>query len=446
MVTIEVTIELLTPLLLGERKRGNVYVTYTHVPGAVLRGAVAQPYIEACPHPDSLNDHVHCPEKCDFYRLFFARPAPRFGPCYPTLARLSYPLPATAQSCKYHPGFAHTPEQHGIQDTLIPLWVFEYLAFEEKKALPEVYDPHCAVCKNEVALEQVSGFWEPAGRNEYYQPRPRISRVSRTAIDRRRGTAAEEMLYTLEMVSEQMDSGRYDENHRPKSSPTRFKGLVWVKEDDADLMKRRLEEITAIGGATSRGLGRVRVTARHVDAPPLLITREDAKSLVAAAAGEIPFEPRHRGHPAEAGLVDRIRAFNRVLWEEFARYAAHAEPPRGSLYFTVNLLSDAILGGVGEPVTLLPQMLAGAERVRAWASHGLVSGWSGALKLPRTVHLAIKAGSVFLYRLRAEDVDAVFTALQELERLEREGLGRERERGYGWVQICLPFHQEVKPK
>lgn len=100
MTTIEVTVDLLTPLLLGEHKQGNVYATQTHIPGAVLRGAIAQPYIEACP-PRShkcLHDHARCPEKCDFHRLFFAQPAPRFGPCYPAQARLSYPLPATAGS------------------------------------------------------------------------------------------------------------------------------------------------------------------------------------------------------------------------------------------------------------------------------------------------------------------------------------------------------------
>jgi hypothetical protein len=155
---------------------------------------------------------------------------------------------------------------------------------------------------------------------------------------------------------------------------------------------------------------------------------------------------RHRGHPAEAGMVDRIWAFNRTLQEAFARYADCAEQVREKLYFTVDLLSDAILGGVGEPQTLLPETLAGAKRMRCWAGHGRVSGWSGAFKLPRTVHLAIEAGSVFLYELPATDGDTVHAALQELEELEREGLGRERERGCGLVQICSPFHQEVEPK
>lgn len=446
MIAIEVTVELLTPLLLGKRKQGNVYATQTHIPGAVLRGAVAQPYIEVCAQPDYLHDHARCPEKCDFHRLFFAQPAPRFGPCYPAQARLSYPFPATARTCKYHPGFAHTSDHHGIQDTLIPLWTFEHLAFERERALPEVYDPHCAVCEDGVSLEPANGFWEPGSPGRYYQPRPRVTRVSRTAIDRRRGTAAEEMLYTLELVSERMKSGRYDEREHSQDTPTRFKGLVWVQEADADLLAERLEAITAIGGATSRGLGRVRVTTQRRRVSPTSITRQDAEELVAAAKGETSFEPRPRGHPTEAELVDRIRALNGALQKEFARYADYAEPPRERLYFTVDLLSDTILGGVGEPETLLPETLTGAKRVRCWAGHSQVSGWSGAFRLPRTVHLAIEAGSVFLYELPAKDVGAVLAALQQLEELEREGLGRERERGCGLVQICSPFHQEVKPK
>jgi CRISPR/Cas system CSM-associated protein Csm4 (group 5 of RAMP superfamily) len=46
-------------------------------------------------------------------------------------------------------------------------------------------------------------------------------------------------------------------------------------------------------------------------------------------------------------------------------------------------------------------------------------------------------GSVYLYRVRGAPPEALEPILS---RLEDRGLGSDRERGYGQVMICLPFH------
>jgi len=430
MVELEVTIELRTPLLLGARKLGTVTESLQFLPGAMLRGALGRLLARECGHPPG--NHIGC----DFASIFHADVQPRFGPCYPALSTLSFPFPATARQCKYYPGFRDQDEEaHGIHDALIPIFAYEEVSKERRI---EVYRPRCRDC--EAQLDPVSGFYEPFGET-YWQPKPHLMRLSRTAINRRRRVAAEELLYTLEMLSEQM-SGPPDHKGRVTPVPTRLRGLVWAAdESQAVRLQELLKKVKQLGGSTSRGLGAVTITVepRWETPPP---DPPDAAQQLVKAASKLDFE--HVNVP-EGSLAYRVAQFNAALLKALKAYSGY-QPPPGCVFFTVDCLSDVIWPNGGLPTALLPERFAGAQRVRAFSLPQRVSGFSGATGLMRTPQLAAGRGSVFLYCLNNITPEAVKSMLDVLQKAEREGLGRDRERGYGWVQICSPFHQEVKPK
>ncbi|RQW79960.1 MAG: CRISPR-associated RAMP protein Csx10 [Methanothrix sp.] len=437
MVPLEVTIQLNSPLFLGAQKQGNVSETLTFLPGTTLRGAMGKLLAEQCGHcPDAHSD-------CDFAVIFSEKIQPRFGPCYPSLSSFSYPFPATARQCKHYPGFKsknknETDDYHGIHDILIPLFANEEAIAHSSKNHQKIkaYRPECEICN--AKLEPVSGFYESSGR-AYLHPRPRIMRLSRTAINRRRNVAADQLLYTLELISEQI-SGLSDPNGHAHFEPTKFRGKIWA-EDEAQsaLLEKMLPMITHIGGATSRGLGSVAVRVEK----PLRKTQpepENAAEELANAASKLDF-----GLKAPSGsLTYRLALFNQALNDAF-KADSDLALNHPSLYFSVDCLSDVVFPKGGLQTTLLPEKFAGARRMRSFSKPARLSGFSGATGLMRSPQLAIGRGSVFLYRLEPATPESVKSALEILYAAENQGLGQNKERGFGLVQICSPFHLEVKP-
>ncbi|RLC92544.1 MAG: CRISPR-associated RAMP protein Csx10 [Chloroflexi bacterium] len=430
MVELEVTVELRTPLLLGARKQGTVVETLNSLPGAMLRGALGRLLARRCGHPPDA--HVGC----DFAAIFRADVQPRFGPCYPAQSEFSAPFPATARQCKYYPGFkAQDKEAHGIHDALIPLYAYEEVSQHQ---WVKVYQPYCRICN--AKLEPVTGFYESLG-NSYWQPRPRVRRLSRTAINRRRRVAAEKLLYTLELLSERMSGPPLNSDEAP-SVPTRLRGKVWAADDaQAERLLELLPQVTQLGGGTSRGLGVVTITVEpRWDTPPT--EPSDAVRQLAEAASDLDFE---RVEAQAGSLTHRLARFNAVLLKALREYPDY-RPPAGRLYFTVDCLSDVVWLNGGLPTALLPEQFAGARRARTFSLPRRLSGFSGATGLMRTPQLAAGRGSVFLYCLDNATPEAVSSMLAVLQMAESDGLGRDRERGCGWVQICSPFHLEVMPK
>lgn len=455
MEELKITIELRAPLLVGDPRPSptrQVQETARYLPGGVLRGAVGSQLARACGH-DALS-HTRSDGKaiCDFGRVFMVEPPPRFGPCYPVgrAGQQSYPFPATARTCKYHPGFLPDDEEgevHGIQDVLIQQWVIEAI-HERTGRLPD----YPLRCHCDAKLEAIGpGVYEPQneaayhrGEGDYRQPRLRRQRFSRVAIDRRRQVTADELLYTLEVIAEQMDTGRRDPKQHWRRQPglTRLAGRVWASAGVGPLA-RQLKTLTRLGSNTARGLGAVRV---RVDGPYPVMEEtpgERFEALVAAIRGETSWE---QAAGRETDLVSRLARFNGALRQMCDDY--DLDRPEGTLFFCIDLLSDTIWPQGGVASGLLPGQLAGgARRVRAFASAHVHGAWHTAARMMRRTALAIDAGSVFFYQLpNAGELAHLATTLRALEALEREGAGLERERGYGWVQICAPFHLEVKPK
>lgn len=462
MVKLEVTIELAGPLLVGSKKLGTVYETLDYLPGSVLRGVVAETLMHEwpldrrrIPHPDK------CPDRasCTFCQLFYPEtgPQPRFGNCYPAV-EWSFPLPATARTCKDRPGFRRDEydpnERHGIFDILIRQVAFEE-ALRSKKPLPYIYQPRCPRCGAKV--EPQSGFYALLG-DRFHAPRTLPHRLSRTAISRRRGSAEEEMLYTLGVLGERMDIDFLEDNGTPVKQVTTLRGAVWVSEEGVKWMKEALTQLERLGGARSRGLGKVasikiepvvesevafglfldRVEVGDFALPPKFQQREDLDE---------PLRPE--------GIGERLLCFNYRIQAEQAFYAKLGVPVFDKRwYFSLDLISDAILHDDGLPTLHLTPEAAGlggeglpkVQLERCFVRRGYRSGWSGAYGLPREVKLAVTMGSVYLYSVEAAGREENERLLEALHRLETDGIGGERERGFGHLLVCSPFHLEVKAR
>jgi CRISPR-associated Csx10 family RAMP protein len=403
-----VVVQLTSPVLLGTEANEAYYKpTRIYISGSVLRGSLAQEMMAACQHgPEEPHDG------CDFGRLFCAEAAPVFEHLYPTspaAREFSFPAPLTARSCKYHPGFMTTRDKdeqgHGVGDILIRQAIFEQM-LKSRLTLPALYEPRCPGCSGDV--DSFDEFLVMIGAGRFDSISVPVRRTSRTAIDRQRAVAADGQLYTLEMI-EPLDGHR---------RPTVFQGRVRGSPAQLELLSRWLPRVSSIGGSRSRGLGYVNVRA---------------------------IDPGSTADPLPS-LRERLAAFNEEVQQEWSFYEqiAGAEPlPGDVLFFSLDLLSPAILTWQGVPITApLPKMLGFGDNVeleRAFADYETVGGWHMGAGLPRRKQMAVTMSSVFLYRSQGPSL----TELEEqLISLEVDGIGSDHTRGFGRVVVCLPFHYQ----
>jgi CRISPR-associated protein Csx10 len=336
-------------------------------------------------------------------------PAARFSNALP--ARAADPwvrvLPATAMSCKRRPGF-HAPgddPRHGVFDTLI-----DRACWEQLRPAAFTYDPHCPECL--ARADTYAGFYAPhSAVGAHFQRRAIAQRVlTRVAIDRRRGTAAEGQLYSPLAIAEVMAYGEED------YEPTRFLGLAWGLKPQE---RAELEHVDVLGGRRSSGLGRVRVEVHDQD------TADD--------------------------LPDRLHAFNRAFRERWAlmaecgpTYTPDWSPDAWTL-FSVGLQTEAALLEDGWRPTIVfsaAQLAAAglaAEPVRAWASARVAGGWNIRWNRHRPTALTTPAGAVYLFRTQASEAEVVAA----LKQLEEHGIGARRAEGYGIVRCCDEFHVQA---
>jgi len=406
MARIDFQVRTLSPLYVGQLNPTGLYgATHHYLPGAVLRGALAEVLLAHCTQPDYGRSHDRCPDKdaCPFYALFGDGNRPIFHNAYPIAAPgggPSYPMPLTALTCRSARGFCDPKkpeEHHGVFDQLIALAACEEALglWEEQCGGPLLAPPErkCPICEDKT--DTLDGFYEGTLAEGFIGARAKIRRRSQTAINRSRGTAAEAMLYTQETIVPN----------------TYLRGSVLAEADQIQVLKDALPRVEALGRGRSRGLGRVLIEVKP---------------------------PRH-----ESALLDRIIAFNERL--RAARRLYHEDLPALSAewFFTLDLLSDTQFTCKGLPYAHPDpaewELPAGTEvtLVRAFAHHGTAGGWVVGARLPRRTAPVAVMGSVYLYRVRGAPPEALQPALS---RLESQGLGAERERGYGQVMICLPFH------
>ena len=390
-------IEVRSPLHIGiaPMGEGEYLLTQPSIPGSALRGALAEVLIEGGMDPES----------AAFRSLFDGDRAVRFEPAYPsTSTTQGYPFPLTARWCKAKSGFPPpevSPSQwgdyHGAFDILVSQFVFEEQVAQMEKGtpLPFLEKPRCPHCWGSVEPAKGSYIWDEVSDQPSAAPRTDLARHTHTAINRARGVAEDGMLYTVETIE----------------PGTLLRGHVWVEDGEADRVRDALGRITRLGRGTRRGQGRVAM------------------------------EPL--ADPPTDGVRARIEALTALVRKERAFYAHlynRPEPKEDEYYFTLDLLSPAVFGD-GVAAKLEPDdwgLPEGVTLVRRFVATKVVGGWWTVARLPHPTALAVSEGSVFLFKAPAgTDLDRLAA---RLDQLRAEGIGQLRERGYGAVVACAPFH------
>jgi len=419
MHKLELTLTLEAPLEVGRQKPGgSVSEVERYVTGTVIRGAIAGQMLRQA----GLANTEQSPGG-DFAKLFTDDDAAIFTHGYPQFGETGERcrvLPATAVSSKAKPGFkkhgdsessdSKNSKSLGVFDTLIDRFCTERLGL--------IYDP---VDSEYQRVEPFSGFYGQEGKI-YKSVSLETRLLTRVGINRRRSTAEDEILYSIEVLNE-VQSAKGQE--KPQS-PTVLKSQVYA-EDDTLLahLQAYLSSLGVLylGGSRSRGLGKVSVAVS---------------------------EPK----PEATDLRSRWESFNKELFDRYQKWATAfglSTPLDSSrTFFTLDLQSEAILrDGWRRTMVISEAMLAemlgieeGRDEIKlqaCYSSSDSRSGWNAAWGLMKDVELVTTSGSVFFFSVPSAGFDEIW--LPALERLEWLGVGDRTPEGFGQVQVCSPFHK-----
>jgi CRISPR-associated protein Csx10 len=408
-----------SPLHIGDESNvGNFLYTRVAIPGATLRGVIAARVLEACTQTQGEVDHAQCPDRdvCPFWQIFEDEQEPYFGFAYPGRRAPAYPFPLTARTCKLHPGYrTKDADAHGVHDVLIDQFVYNLLAdpsfpgrddlqlglagrwADLKTPMPD----RCPTCQSPLTPPQGAYVRNDDGTPDH-AGRLGVRRATHVGINRARAVAEDNLLYTQETIE-------------PAEEGMAFYARVVVPRKQADALRGYLSNGYHVGRGCSRGLGSVKLSIYQ--------------------------EPTY--NPAD--LRRRTADFALAVRATLGQYQVYDQRISldlpGSL-FTLTLRSPAILHAYGMPtLQATPELLKlpHTTLLCAWARPEVVTGWDAAAQLPRRTHLAVRAGSVFLYWVSPQLTEE--TLWQRLQEIELEGIGEERPRGYGQVTVCAPFHR-----
>jgi len=410
------------PLYIGKRKVLSRFMeTEDQIPGSRIRAALALKLLEECKAPEFKENHTDCPQKenCPFWILIGNdfKNGVRFTDARTSLENeFSHPPLSTMKTCKVYPGFRtdrDDEEKHGVFDIAIPSIVTEEL----KETLIILYYQKCFECGEDAKPYTKTFIIKQENKSSKDLKANRHSLTS-VGIDRNTETQKEGVLYSLDVINQ----------------GTEFVGRVFGTDEEILLLEEKIRELNGmlfLGGERSSGYGRTQV--------------EIKKGLLA------------KDSFIKEGLKERIEKFNekiKEVWGEFEVFSKAAKNPQ-EVYFTVDFISKAFLkNSLGEPVLVLKgeelksiliqngfTEVPGIELVRAFSSPEHFIGWSTAWGLPKPSGLAVKGGSVMIYKVKIMTDEL----LRALEYLEKEGIGERKEEGFGEVVICHPFHREVLP-
>lgn len=405
MKRINLEIKALSPLAIGRQKPGgSISEAESYIPGTVIRGAIAAYILKRTTESIANSD--------DFHSLFLGDNPAIFHNAYPAIidgrnepqtgVRV---IPATALSSKNKSGFK-TKRNHGVFDTMIDRFCAE--------SYGNLYDPNCP--QDGGRVDSFTGFYSEIS-GKYYSHTATTRLLTRVGINRRRATSEERVLYSIEVLNESQTQGK-------KEKPVVYTGAILVADELAESLQSLIhnhQEDLRLGGATSRGLGRVKITAKS----PV-----DAKAVKPAVA-------------------ERIKQFENKLqkrWDEWK--LIYREPLQDLIknrtYFTIDLQSDAILKEKWQRTTVISedmlQEFAGVEDANlklhtAYSSYDYLSGWNSAWGLMKDVELITNKGGVYLFSTNQPDI-----WLDKLGDLEINGVGERTCEGFGQIRVCDEFH------
>lgn len=405
MTTYQLKLRTRSPLVIAARHAaiGGATQTLDYIPGSVLRGALAAALLGEGHRVDST-----------IFQSLFVRNLVRFGNLYPSqagIAAASWPLPATAWSCKIHEGFL--PEEGELPSPLDGHGVMDTLASQ----LADTWSQHerCTRTRCGCQREPIAGYYVQKKKGTYVRPQPDRRLITRTAIDGRWGSARSSYLYTVEAIEEDQD----------------FIGFIHASKDASDAVlaafQRKGRSPLRLGLGRSRGLGEVEIVG--------------APSQISGHLGlDQPLSERCQRPELNNGLhkltPDRF-AFSITLYsdailpDDFARYQSSlndsawrrlvrfaGQPPSGS--------------------TAWPQSVRyawGATAIRPVYNWRFAAGWGKR----SSEEMAVARGSVFVFTAEVAEQPGV---LALLEQFEANGIGRRRAEGFGEIVVGHPWHQE----
>lgn len=405
--TVPVTARLLAPVVIKRDRQSERSESVRSVAGTLVRGALAALYLQQHGQADAA-----------FGRVFLNEATCRFGPLDPG----SYVFPLTAASCK------RGRLRHALAD-LLWLRVAQHHLAGPLTEEAEAGWRQCARCGAD--LKAQDGFWRGDGGRLREMTGDRREATAHVGIDRRTGTAAESMFYTLEALA-------------PSGAEADLYG--WLRADDEALnsvgrILRTEDGRISIGHARTRGYGDVLLrlgepTAEDVQDLRAQVDRwtrwsRELNEVLAAP----PFRLADRGpdgfffglsFPTGAVLVDR-----------FLRYTL--DPAQMIDWLPPMPTAAAAFPLQDRPAR--PLDTGGAVRwVAAVTRHARLRGWNSAHGLPRQDEWMVARGAAYVYRFEGErhKREALFARLGALA---EEGVGLRRNEGFGVVAVSDEFHR-----
>ncbi len=400
------------PLLIRDKKGvGNILQTKDYIPGTTLRGALAFAYLTL--NGNSAEDET--------FRKFFLENKIRYGPSYPVESGANYPsqpIPATARSCKYNPGFIiklpiQKDEPHGVLDILFP-WIF-YLWNEKnnanfphqyRKCLPDTWglNVQCGA-----PIEPFTGFYFIDKNYKFKKIEIKKRLIQRTAINEWTQTAAANKLYSIEFIEEGQD----------------FIAEIWIDDSIQGDFKQFIDDKNEIliGGKKNIASGRVSIELKD---PTPFPNREELKQRFDNINNAFAQFCQTHGK----NLTDNFTFFTATLQSDAIIQDKWFQYKN---FIDIHDLKSAIQNGD-------PSILDSFNLFHSWINTDTIAGWNLApnYKLPRRNELIIKAGSVFVY-ISEKGVNAN-KLIGLLEQIEANGIGDRTTEGFGAIRFCDEFH------
>ncbi|GAB4193372.1 MAG: hypothetical protein OHK0022_08170 [Roseiflexaceae bacterium] len=382
---VRLSITALSPLAFPERKPGDQFrPSQPFVPGGVIYGA--------------LGERCYAPERFAALRCHNAYPAKQGD----TWVR---PLPSSALRPKGQDGAP-------VYDALV-----ERVCWQRQEPRALVYSP----------TDSQGRAWDRADLPFYtlhHQPDLLHSRnvtrrmLTRVAISRQSGTAADQQLYSPLVLSEV--------NSNARDEPAIFVGSAVLPDGDDEALEA-LKGITHLGGRQTSGLGRVKIEVSYSDPDGAAAIKQRILHL-------------------SERFQRQAQLYQQLGGTEWSILGTDEDAHR--LIFTVNLLSDTILTEHGwlPSYTLSEQFLEELTGIRAELLAASIdpivcAGWNVLWQRPKHTAPGLRKGGVFVFqaehRLTSEHYE-------RLAHLQIDGIGERRQEGYGQIRICDEFHMEQR--
>jgi CRISPR-associated protein Csx10 len=444
MIRIKLEITALSPLAIAAKKPGSVSEAEDHIPGSVIRGAIASQILQLSNQLiPGISEQNLILNGGDFESLFLGDERAIFQNAYPAVAKVPdesnsgktkselfsrvvndevMVLPTTAVSSKTNPGFL--TKGNGVFDTLIDRFCADAYNYPYDPS-----DPESLKKKTDARVEPYSSFYTKTNDNKYRSHSISTRFLTRVGINRRRATSEDDILYSIEVLNESF--AEYPHANSKNWHPVVYRSYILVNNPElAHVLTNFINlnsNIFRLGGATSRGLGKVLIKAKIEE--------------------------------NSADIKVRITEFNQRLEERWKLWSVFGKPEKNLLenrtYFTLDLQADAIFIDNWQHTTVIsPAMLCqfvdlddeflhmNAEEKDnflklevAYSSYNYRSGWNTAWGLMKNIELVTNRGSVYLFSTNQPDL-----WLEKLNDLELKGVGDRTCEGFGQIQICNEFH------